>query len=132
VPEVLAVLRSGKKYREMAETLGISMGLLNWIIGQSRRAGLGPPRRSRKTITTVPTRLVRVERRFVTTGYILRNLQMSAPGLGSVKVLQPKQVADFRIIREVWRRGSYLPTGLHTVLLLDLNAPTLVIKRVVM
>ena len=54
VPEVLAVLRSGKKYREMAETLGISMGLLNWIIGQSRRAGLGPPRRARKRRKTRP------------------------------------------------------------------------------
>jgi hypothetical protein len=44
-PEVQAVLRSGKKYREMAAELGIGMSVLAWIISQSRRAGLGPARR---------------------------------------------------------------------------------------
>jgi hypothetical protein len=47
-PEVQAVLRSGKKYREMAAELGIGMSVLAWIISESRRAGLGPPRRYRK------------------------------------------------------------------------------------
>jgi transposase len=42
-PEVQAVLRSGKKYREMAAELGIGMSVIAWIIGQSRPAGLGPP-----------------------------------------------------------------------------------------
>jgi transposase-like protein len=44
-PEVLAVLLSGKKYRNMAMALGIGMGTLNSIISQSRQAGLGPARR---------------------------------------------------------------------------------------
>jgi hypothetical protein len=44
-PEVQAVLRSGKKYREMAAELGIGMSVLAWIISRSRRAGQGPPRR---------------------------------------------------------------------------------------
>jgi hypothetical protein len=51
----------------------------------------------------------------------------------SDEVLQPKQLGNFRIIREVGPRGSYLiATGLNAGLLLDLNAPTLVIKRVEM
>jgi len=71
--------------------------------------------------------------RFVITGYLLKNLQMTAQRSVSDEVLQPKQLCNFRIIREVGHRGSYLiATGLHTGLLLDLNAPTLVIKRVVM
>jgi transposase len=44
-PEVQAVLQSGKKYREMAAELGIGMSVLAWGISESRRAGLGPPRR---------------------------------------------------------------------------------------
>jgi hypothetical protein len=47
-PEVQAVLRSGKKYREMAAELAIGMSVLAWIISESRQAGLGPPRRYRK------------------------------------------------------------------------------------
>ena len=47
-PEVQAVLRSGKKYREMAAELGIGMSVLAWIISESRRAGLGPPRRIKR------------------------------------------------------------------------------------
>jgi hypothetical protein len=47
-PEVQAVLRLGRKYREMAAELGIGMSVLAWIISESRRAGLGPPRRYRK------------------------------------------------------------------------------------
>jgi len=47
-PEVQAVLRSGKKYREMAAELGIGMSVLAWIISVSRRAGLGPPRRIKR------------------------------------------------------------------------------------
>jgi transposase-like protein len=42
---VQAVLRSGKKYREMAAELGIGMSMLAWRISESRRAGLGPRRR---------------------------------------------------------------------------------------
>jgi hypothetical protein len=45
---VVVVLRSGKKYREMAEVLGINMGLLNWIIRQSRCAFLGPQSRTKR------------------------------------------------------------------------------------
>jgi len=47
-PEVMAVLRSGKKYREMAAELGIGMSVIAWIISESRRAGLGQPRRRRE------------------------------------------------------------------------------------
>jgi hypothetical protein len=47
-PEVQAVLRSGKKYREMAAELEIGMSVLVWIISQSRRAELGPPRRQKR------------------------------------------------------------------------------------
>jgi len=46
-PEVQAVLRSGKKYREMAAEMGIGMSVLAWGISESRRAGLGPPRRQK-------------------------------------------------------------------------------------
>jgi len=44
-PEAQAVLHSGKKYREMAAELGVGMSVLAWGISESRRAGLGPPRR---------------------------------------------------------------------------------------
>jgi hypothetical protein len=82
---------------------------------------------------TIPTPLARVQRRFVTPGYLLRNPQMSAPGSSSDEVLQPKQLGDFRIIREVGHGGSYLKaTGLRTGLLLKFNALTLVIKRMVL
>jgi hypothetical protein len=53
-PEVQAVLRSGKKYREMAAGLGIGMSVLAWGISESRRAGLGPPPRYKRRLTTPP------------------------------------------------------------------------------
>jgi hypothetical protein len=52
-PEVQAVLRSGGKYREMAAELGIGMSMIAWIISESRRAGLGPPRRYKRRLTTL-------------------------------------------------------------------------------
>jgi len=47
-PDVLAVFMSGLKYRKLARVMGIRVGSLSWIISQSRRAGLGPPRRAKE------------------------------------------------------------------------------------
>jgi hypothetical protein len=47
-PEVQTVLQSGKTYKQMARTLRVGMSALNSIIRQSRRAGLGPPRRQKR------------------------------------------------------------------------------------
>jgi hypothetical protein len=46
--EVQNVLASGKKYREMAADLDIGISTFNWVIHQSRRAGLGPRRRNKE------------------------------------------------------------------------------------
>jgi hypothetical protein len=47
-PNVHNVLMSGLKYRKLAGVMGIPMGSLRWIIRQSRRAGLEPPRRNKE------------------------------------------------------------------------------------